>query len=215
MKLLHILASPRGSDSTTLRVSNAFLDCLQDNLGNIDVDVIDLYDHTLPRIVGDNIDAKYTLMVGQAIDPQQEESWGEVEALISHFTAADAYLVTVPMWNLSIPYALKYYIDCIVQPGYSFRYNEHGQVVPMVLGKKMICITSRGGDYSANSPMRPYDLQEPYLRAIFGLIGITDVEFINVEPTDVSPELREAAIERALHLAEDIAGRLDWAGNAA
>ena len=215
MKLLHILASPRGSESTTLRVSNAFLDRLQSNLGNVDIDVIDLYGDALPSIVGDNIDAKYTLMVGQAIDPEHAESWREIEGLIRHFTSADAYVITAPMWNLSIPYALKYYIDCIVQPGYAFKYNEFGQVVPLVNGKKMICITSRGGDYSANSPMKPYDFQEPYLRAIFGLIGITDVEFINVEPTDITPELRQIAVDSALGAAEDAAGRPDWAEVAA
>jgi hypothetical protein len=100
------------------------------------------------------------------------------------------------MWNFGIPYALKYDIDCIVQPGYVFQYNESGIPVPMVHGKKMVCVTARGGDYSATTGMHVLDFQEPYLKSIFGFIGITDTEFITVQPTDV-PSLREAAFEDA------------------
>ena len=86
-----------------------------------------------------------------------------------------------------------------------FRYDEIGHVVPLVLGKKMICVTSRGGDYGPASPMHAFDFQEPYLRAIFGLIGITDIEFINAEPMDVTPDLREAAVSAAIEAARSLA----------
>lgn len=125
--------------------------------------------------------------------------------------SADAYLVSAPMWNLSIPYALKYYIDCILQPGYVFRYDETGRAVPLVLGKKMVISSTRGGDYSAGGPMHAYDFQEPYLRAIFGFIGITDVEFVSAQPMDVSPELRDAALTAAIERARGLAAGADWA----
>ena len=112
------------------------------------------------------------------------------------------------MWNFGIPYALKYYIDCIVQPGYVFGFNETG-VVPMVHGKRMVCVTARGSDYSSSSPMHAYDFQEPYLRSIFGFIGITDIEFINVQPTDISA-LREAAFASALEQARSVAASPLW-----
>ena len=50
----------------------------------------------------------------------------QIEKAIADFLDADAYLLTTPMWNFSIPYAVKYYIDAIVQPGYLFRYDEDG-----------------------------------------------------------------------------------------
>jgi FMN-dependent NADH-azoreductase len=186
-------------------VSQSFLETLHANDDNLTVDVVDLYNHDLPAVAGDNIKAKYTLMIGQPIDKNHVDSWRQIEALIEHFLSADAYLISTPMWNLSIPYALKYYIDCIIQPGYVFRYDEVGHVVPLVLGKKMICVTSRGGDYGPASPMHAFDFQEPYLRAIFGLIGITDVEFINAEPMDVTPDLREAAVSAAIEAARSLA----------
>ena len=110
------------------------------------------------------------------------------------------------MWNFNIPYALKYYIDAIVQPGYLFRYNEQGVPVGLCRGKRMVCVTTRGGDYTAGSPMQPYDVQEPYLRAIFGFVGIADIQFIHANLMDVNPELREAAISAGIEQARGLAG---------
>ena len=214
LRVLHIIATPRGSESNTLRVATAFLDCLRATSSEVSVDVVDLYNQDLPAIAGTNIEVKYTLMVGRPIDKRHEESWQEIERLIQHFMAADVYVISSPMWNFGIPYALKYYIDCIVQPGYVFTYNDEGRAVPLVLGKRMVCITSRGGDYSATSPLHSYDFQEPYLRAIFGFIGITDVDFINAQPMDITPALREAAAEAAMTRAVRLATTTDWTAGA-
>jgi FMN-dependent NADH-azoreductase len=209
MKLLHIVATPRATESSTLRVSTAFIGALRDHHPDVVVDQVDLYHQDLPAVAGANIETKYGLMVGKPIDRAHQESWCEIESLIAHFKSADAYLVSTPMWNLSIPYALKYYIDCLVQPGYTFRIDHTtGTPVPMVLGKKMVCVTSRGGDFSATSPLHAYDFEEPYLRAIFGYIGITDLEFVNAQPMDYGPELREAALAQSVERVRQIAGGL-------
>jgi FMN-dependent NADH-azoreductase len=210
MKLLHIIATPRSHASNTLRISNAFLEGLYAKYPDLEVEVLDLFDVDMPSVAGDNIEAKYTLMAGAVIDKRHERSWKQIETFIEHFKAADVYLITVPMWNFSIPYALKYYIDAIVQPGYTFRYDEQGQPHGMVTGKKMVCVTTRGGDYSENSPFHVYDFQEPYLRAIFGWIGITDVDFINAQPMDFTPDIRQAAIEATMEVAKTAAANTDW-----
>lgn len=207
MKLLHIVASPRGQQSRSLKLAEAFLDQLHLEQGHVDVEVVDLYRQDLPAVAGDNIESKYSLMVGQRLDKNHAESWRRIELLIEQFTAADVYLISVPMWNLSIPYALKYYIDCLVQPGYVFRFDETGQAIPMVLGRKMVCVSARGGDYRPGTPMHSYDFQEPYLRAIFGFIGITDITFINADMMDLPSEISGPALAAALEAARD-AGRM-------
>lgn len=210
MKLLHIIASPRSEKSNTLRVSNALLDALDARVPDLSVEEVDLFRTDLPAVAGDNIEAKYGLMVGQAIGKDHAESWRAIEREIERFAAADAYVVSTPMWNLSIPYALKYYIDCIVQPGYLFRYDEHGRPIPMLHGKKMVVVTSRGSDYSEQSPLHAFDFQEPYLRAIFGFVGITDLTFVNGQAMDVSAQHRPVATQRAIDEALTVAGHPDW-----
>lgn len=156
------------------------------------------------------MDSKYRLMVGRPIDPDHAESWTHIEALINEFLAADIYLVTAPMWNFGIPYVVMYYIDAIVQPRYLFAYDEHGVPVGLVHGKKMVCVTTRGGDYSLDSPMHAYDAQESYLRQIFGFVGITDLRCVHAQPMDLAPAVRAAAIDAATQaacsVADDLAG---------
>jgi FMN-dependent NADH-azoreductase len=213
MKLLHIIATPRHTVSNTLRVSNALIESLKARYADLSVDTINLFQQDLPAVAGNNIDTKYTLILGQPIDKNHAESWHQIEALIKHFLAADIYVISAPMWNFSIPYALKYYIDAIVQPGYLYKYNEVGQPVPLTLGKKMVCITSRGGDYGESSPLHVFDFQEPYLRAIFGFIGITDMQFINVQPMDINRELREIAVAAAIEKTLMMVANSEWVVN--
>jgi FMN-dependent NADH-azoreductase len=210
VKLLHIVATPREQESNTLNVSKTFLESIQARYSDLEVDEIKLFEHGLPSVAGDNIESKYTLVMGQPIDKRHQESWTQIEVLIKHFLSANIYLISTPMWNFSIPYALKYYIDAIIQPGYLYRYNEIGQPVPLTLGKKMLCITSRGGDYAPGGPFQAYDFQEPYLRAIFGYVGIYDMQFINAQPMDVSMDLRKVAMASAIEKARSLANTYDW-----
>ncbi len=213
MKLLHIIATPREHESNTIQVANTFLESLQIKCPELTIDTINLFTSDLPAVAGDNIETKYTLMIGQPIDKRYKESWEQIEHLVKNFLSADIYLISTPMWNFSIPYALKYYIDSIIQPGYLFKYNEQGHPIGLVHGKKMVCITSRGGDYSEGSPFHAYDFQEPYLRAIFGFVGITDMHFINVQPMDITLELRESAIATAIEQARYLVSNTEWSSD--
>lgn len=196
-RLLHIIATPRGLASNTGRVSSVLIEELHQQFPDLEVDTLDLFSADLPAVAGTNIKSKYALMTGQPLDDAARTSWQEIERTIEGFLAADLYVVTAPMWNFGVPYALKYYIDAIVQPGYLFAYDEQGQPVGLVHGKRMVCVTSRGGDYS-QPPMLAFDHMEGYLRAIFGFVGITDLEVFNIQPCDVTPELRNAAAKATI-----------------
>ena len=196
-QILHIIATPRGLASNTGRISSALLESLHERYDDLEVKTLDLFSADLPAVAGVNIKSKYALMTGQPLDDAARGSWAEIEKTIADFLAADLYLLTVPMWNFSIPYALKYYIDAIVQPGYLFRYNELGQPEGMVVGKKMICVTSRGADY-LQEPLASLDFVENYLRSIFGFVGFEDITFFNAQPMDISPDLRRVAHKSAI-----------------
>ena len=72
--------------------------------------------------------------------------------------------------------------------------------------KKMAVITSRGGDYSQDSPVHNFDFQEPYLRTVFGFVGITDITFIIAQPMDaLGPQVQVKKIEEAKSMARKIA----------
>lgn len=191
------MSTPRGLASNTGRVSSALLEALCEHHDDIDLQTLDLFSADLPAVAGSNIEAKYALMTGQAVPEDGKKSWREIEKTIETFLAADIYVITVPMWNFGIPYALKYYIDAIVQPGYLFKYDETGQPVGLVHGKRMVVVSSHGADYSTGY-LATLDFVESYLRAIFTFVGITDITFFNVQPMDIGLDMRNAAVKQAL-----------------
>ena len=152
------------------------------------------------------VQGKYVLLGGQELDEELKAAWKKVLEHIERFLSADGYLMSTPMWNFSIPYTLKHYIDMIIQPKYLFRYTDKG-IEGLVKNKKMLVITSRGGDYSPQSPSHLYDFQEPYLKAIFGLVGLTDIVFIHAQPMDMGADLQNKKIEEAKAEARKIAER--------
>jgi FMN-dependent NADH-azoreductase len=161
MKLLHIIASPRGEKSRTLDIANDFLKNLHATHSNLKVENLDLFKVKLPEVLGYAVDAKYTLLSGGALNEQTQKSWEEVSKYSKEFLAYDAYLISSPMWNFTIPYKLKHYIDVIMQAGILFSFTATG-VEGHAINKKMNCISSRGSDYSPGNPMHQFDFQEPY-----------------------------------------------------
>lgn len=214
MKLLHIIATPRLDGSNTLTITNALLDTLAASREDLEIDTLDLFTADLPALAGQNIEAKYTLLQGGPLKDEHAESWAAIERHIERFLAADAVVITAPMWNFSIPYALKFYIDCIVQPGYLFRFGEGGYPMPLVHGKRMVVVTSAGSDYSEGSPIHALDFHEQYLRAIFGFVGIVDVTFIKGQAMD-APGRREAGLAAAIEHARAVGADGAWPGDTA
>ena len=202
-KLLHIIATPRGDESRTLQVSEAFLEVFTEKHKDWVVEELNLTTEQLPSLTAKRVDGKYVLLGGKDLSGELEEAWRGIVAHIERFKSADAYLISSPMWNFSIPYQLKHYLDVILQPKYLFRYTATG-VEGLVKNKYMVVITSRGGDYTSPE-MRKADFQEPYLRFAFGFIGITDITFINAQPMDMGEALQAQKIKEAQSIAKDIA----------
>jgi len=197
-KLLHIIASPRGSESRTLKISAEVLRLFKAAYPEGKIDELDLFAAKLPELTIQPVNGKYLLLSGKDISPELQPAWQGVELAINRFLAADIYLISAPMWNFGVPYPLKHYIDIILQPKYLFQYTAQGPQ-GLVKNKKMIVVTSRGGDYSNDSPAKAFDFQEPYLRTVFGFVGIADLTFINAQPMDAAgAAVRDQKIKEAL-----------------
>src|SRR3546814_3738772 len=98
------------------------------------------------------------------------------------------------MYNFTVSTQLKSWIDRIAQSGRTFRYTEAGPV-GLATGKRTIIVSSRGGIYSGESSAM--DFQEPYLRAVLGFLGLTDVTVVRAEGINLSPEARQQALGAA------------------
>ncbi|MDD5216663.1 MAG: NAD(P)H-dependent oxidoreductase [Candidatus Omnitrophica bacterium] len=202
-KLLHIIATPREDESQTLRVSNAFLEAFTPAHHDWTLEELHLFKEALPPLTIERVDGKYVLLSGKDLPGNLKEAWDDIIGHINKFLSADGYLITAPMWNFSIPYVLKHYLDIIVQPKYLFRYTANG-VEGLVKNRKMVIVTSRGGDYRS-AETRAFDHQEPYLKTIFTFVGVEDIAFVNSQPMDASgPQVRDQKIETACALARSL-----------
>ena len=114
----------------------------------------------------------------EELTPAQRAATALSETLIAELKAADFIVMGVPIYNWSIPAALKAWIDQITRIGQTFRYAAGG-VEGMLGNKPTLVVLSRGGIY--DSPERSaVDFQKPYLATIFKVIGL--------EPTFVAAE---------------------------
>ncbi|HEY9068934.1 MAG TPA: NAD(P)H-dependent oxidoreductase [Candidatus Ozemobacteraceae bacterium] len=199
--LLHIIASPRGEASTSLRVSNVVVEQFRRQHPDGKVDTLDLFAEELPRLTLNAVNGKYRLLSGKDLDDVTREAWKPIEAHISRFKAADVIVITSPMWNFGMPYVLKHYFDVILQPRYLFRYTATG-VEGLAGNKKVVVVTARGGDYSPGSGAEAMDLLMPSLKTMLGFIGLNEPVFINVQPTLASAELTEPRLGEALETAK-------------
>jgi FMN-dependent NADH-azoreductase len=206
MKLLHIISSPRGDRSSSIAVANLFIEAYKAAHSGDTVETLDLWHAGLPEFDGATIDAKYAVMHGQEHTPEQRAAWAKVVKIADHFKSADKFLFSLPMWNFSIPYKLKQYIDIIAQPGLTFSFSPESGYKGLVTGKPAVAVYSRGGAYGPGTGAEGYDAQSKYLKQVLGFLGITDLKEVFVEPTLAGP--KEVAIAKAKPEAESFAKSL-------
>jgi FMN-dependent NADH-azoreductase len=119
------------------------------------------------------------------------------DELIQELEAANEIVIGVPMHNFSIPSSLKLWIDQIVRAGRTFAYGADGSR-GLLTGKKATLIVASGGVYSPESPAAALNFVDPYLKAVLGFLGITDVRIVSVGGV---AQLMSGAIDRGTLLA--------------
>ncbi|EPF15809.1 FMN-dependent NADH-azoreductase [Cedecea davisae] len=118
-------------------------------------------------------------------------------AYIDDLFAADVIVLGVPMYNFSIPSQLKAWIDRVCVAGRTFQYGANGPEGLLPKGKKVFIASSRGGQYTGDSPAAFLEHQETYLKAVLGFIGLTDVTVIRAEGVSRGDEVKNAALAEA------------------
>ncbi|MBN3891100.1 MAG: FMN-dependent NADH-azoreductase [Nostoc sp. JL31] len=176
VNILHIDSSPRGERSHSRELSKGFVSAWKAAHPEDAIAYRDLGHYPVPHVDEAWIAAAFS--PPETHTPELTEALRISDELVDEFLAADRYVFGVPMYNFNIPSTFKAYIDQIVRINRTVAIEAQG-FKGLVEGKKAVIITARGGDFSATSPFLAYDFQEPYLRAIFGFIGLTDIQFIN------------------------------------
>jgi FMN-dependent NADH-azoreductase len=193
-KILHIDASPRVARSHSRQLAREFITAWQAAKPNDPVTYRDLTQNPVPHVTEAWVAAGFTAPAEYT--PEMAAAMAISDELVDEFLAADRYVFSMPMYNLNIPSVFKAYIDQIIRAGKTFAVTEQGYA-GLVHNRKMLVLTSRGADYRPGAAFAPYDFQEPYLRAIFGFIGVVDMQFINADGMDMGDDMRQQSLTTA------------------
>ncbi|MBO0360844.1 NAD(P)H-dependent oxidoreductase [Hymenobacter sp. BT186] len=176
--ILHLTASPRGAASHSRQISSEFVQAwLQAHPGDT-VTVRDIGRQDIPHLTEELIGAFY--MPAEHRTSAQRELLKLSDELVDELQAANLYVFGIPMYNFSVPAVFKAYIDLIVRIGLTVTSNWEGQLKD----KKAIIVTARGGGgYGVGESRAAYNFEDPYLRTVMSLIGVTDQTFIHVTHT--------------------------------
>lgn len=196
--ILRIDSSPLdGNASFSRQLTTEFVQKWQQMHPDGKVVARDLATTKLSPVTAEWIGAAYT--PEPSLTSRQREVLALSGELIAELNAADEFVFGVAMHNFSIPSALKLWIDQIVRRGKTFSY-ENGAPAGLLRNKKATFLVASGGVYSPDTPMAAMNFVEPYLRSLFGFIGVTDTRFVNASGTArlMYGTDREAILEPAL-----------------
>jgi FMN-dependent NADH-azoreductase len=197
-----------GERSSSIATTDAFIDSYSQIHPDDSIVTINIFKKSLPAFDFEAASAKYKILHNKEHSQEDRQIWDEIVSVIDEFKSADKYVMAVPMWNFSIPYRLKQYIDIIIQPGYTFSVNEDGSYKGLVGDKPIFVAYARGGEYPEGTEQQAFDMQKKYLELILGFIGFADIRTVVVEPTlaggpDVAKQRVDAAIEKAKQMAKE------------
>lgn len=107
MNILHIQSSPRAELSSSIELTNAFVEVCQSANEAINVDTLNVWNENLPEFDYEAIGAKYKAIKRVEMTAKETEVWKRIQSLIKRFQKADRIIVGTPMWNFGVPYKLK------------------------------------------------------------------------------------------------------------
>lgn len=197
MKILHLISSPRGEASYSRKLGKAIVEKLQGSNSGSTLKTHDLTKTVFPHLEEVHLDSFFTPLENHT--PELTEAIKHSDEAIAELKDADVIVIDVPMYNFGIASTLKAWIDHIARRGQTFSYTEKGPE-GLVKNKKVFLAISTGGVYSEGA-MKSYDFTEPYIRAVLGFMGMTDIKAYRVEGTSM-PELSENALNKALQTVE-------------
>jgi len=200
--ILVIEVSPRGSESVSRQISAAILAKLKVNYPDAVVVTEDLALHPLPHL-----DQAFITAMSTPHDRRNEDHQAALsrsQQAVEHLKNAEIIIISFPVFNFSIPSALKSWVDHVVRPGLTFRPTPQGP--EGLLKEKKVYLASASGQVYLPPPTSPtgfgpIDFSISYMKYVLGYLGMTDVTIFRAEGVG-RPQLKAASIEAVMNAIE-------------
>lgn len=153
----------------------------------LNVTTFDVFAEDMPYFGQDLFNAFGKVQAGEQLTDVEARILAAKQKSMDALAAADVVVFAFPLWNLTIPAPLQTFIDYTMQAGFSFKYNEQGQLVQLLTDKKAILLNARGGIYSTPEAA-PMDMAVNYVKAIVtGFFGMEVLEEVIIEGHNADP----------------------------
>ncbi|MFV5459023.1 NAD(P)H-dependent oxidoreductase [Acinetobacter baumannii] len=176
-KILVLKSSIMGEGSQTNRLIDVMLEHRKDQGLQDDITIRNLAEMNLPVL---DLEIFQALRGAENVNQDIQRIVVLSDELIAELKSADLLIIGAPMYNLNVPTQLKNWFDLVARARQTFRYTE---TYPqgLVEGIKAVVVSSRGGIHVGQET----EAVTPYLKAVLGLMGIHDVDFIYAEGLDM------------------------------
>ncbi|MGQ0818003.1 NAD(P)H-dependent oxidoreductase [Acinetobacter baumannii] len=176
-KILVLKSSIMGEGSQTNRLIDVMLEHRKDQGLQDDITIRNLAEMNLPVL---DLEIFQALRGAENVNQDIQQIVALSDKLIAELKSADLLIIGAPMYNLNVPTQLKNWFDLVARARQTFRYTE---TYPqgLVEGVKAVVVSSRGGIHVGQET----EAVTPYLKAVLGLMGIHDVDFIYAEGLDM------------------------------
>lgn len=193
-KILHIISSPRGAASFSIKLGNAIIEKIKLANPGSTVAEVNLVEQHFPHLEESHLTSFYTAPENRSAALQ--EAVKHSDEAIQAIKDADIIVLGAPMYNYSIHSSLKAWLDHIIRAGVTFKYGENGPQGLLDSQKKVYIAVSSGGVYSEGS-MQSNDFVVPYLTTVLRHLGLKDVNVIRVEGTAI-PGIQDNALAKGI-----------------
>ncbi|XZW14755.1 NAD(P)H-dependent oxidoreductase [Acinetobacter baumannii] len=176
-KILVLKSSIMGEGSQTNRLIDVMLEHRKDQGLQDDITIRNLAEMNLPVL---DLEIFQALRGVENVNQDIQRIVALSDELIAELKSADLLVIGAPMYNLNVPTQLKNWFDLVARARQTFRYTE---TYPqgLVEGVKAVVVSSRGGIHVGQET----EAVTPYLKAVLGLMGIHDIDFIYAEGLDM------------------------------
>jgi len=185
MRILNIVASPRGDRSASIAIVDAFLSEYGKKTKGLVVDTFDVWTESLPEFGAEAIGAKYKGVSGEAMTTSERATWEKIRELASRFQTADCIVLSVPMWSFSFPYKLKQLIDLACQRNMLFTFDGKEYGPALNIDKAFVAYVRVQSEEAGFATVRQsgFEYVTRYIEFWLHFIGVRGITAMTVEHT--------------------------------
>src|ERR1700694_3507456 len=152
-KILHIISSPRGEASFSIKLGNAIVEKIKVAYPGSTVKESNLVNKQFPHLEEAHLTSFFTPAENRT--PENIAALKHSDEAIEEILEADIIVIGAPMYNFTIHSTLKAWFDHIVRAGVTFKRGQNG-AEGLIKGKKVYIAETTGGVYS-EGPLQDHD----------------------------------------------------------